>query len=97
MPEKLSPKPSKVILVIGVTGDGTVRHVIFAPATPAFHQVTGVREHDGWLYLGSLVSGAIADSGRRLLRLENNFPGRQAGAQVAVRLGRLGQRIGRAG
>lgn len=60
MPEKLSPKPSKVILVMGMMGDGTVRHVIFAPATSEFHQVTGVREHDGWLYLGSLVSGAIA-------------------------------------
>ncbi len=60
MPDKLSPKPSRVILVMGVTGDGTVSQVIFAPATRDFQQITGVREHDGWLYLGSLVSGAVA-------------------------------------
>jgi sugar lactone lactonase YvrE len=60
MPDRLSPQPAKVILVMGVTGDGTVRDVIFAPATSDFHQLTGVREHDGWLYLGSLVSSAIA-------------------------------------
>jgi len=36
-----------------------VRHVVHG-AGDDYHYVTGVREHDGWLYLGSLVEGAIA-------------------------------------
>ncbi len=59
LPEKLSPQPAQVILVMGITGDGEVRHVIYAKGD-RYQFVTGVREHGGWLYLGSLTEDAVA-------------------------------------
>lgn len=59
LPDSLQPDANRVIVVIGIDGEGVVRHVVFGPGD-AFHYVTGVREHDGWLYLGSLAERAIA-------------------------------------
>jgi sugar lactone lactonase YvrE len=59
MPEKLHPRESRHTFVIGIDADGTVTHNLQGPGD-RFHYVTGVREHDGDLYLGSLVEGAIA-------------------------------------
>ena len=59
MPERIQPDASRVLFVVGFDSDGVVRTVIRAPGE-RFHYVTGVREHDGWLYLGSLVEHAVA-------------------------------------
>ncbi len=59
LPEALHPKESRDVLVVGIDADGRVTHHLHAPGD-RFHYVTGVREHDGHLLLGSLVEGAIA-------------------------------------
>ena len=59
MPDRLQPDASRVIFVLGLTPEGAVRATVRAPGD-RFHYVTGVREHDGLLYLGSLVEEAIA-------------------------------------
>ena len=59
LPDRLQPEANRVVLVIGIDGDGAVRHVLSGPGD-TFHYVTGVREHEGWLYLGSLVENAMA-------------------------------------
>jgi strictosidine synthase len=59
LPDRLRPQPSRQSIVVRFDGDGRVLDALHGPAgTYAF--VTGVREHDGWLYLGSLEESAIA-------------------------------------
>jgi strictosidine synthase len=45
--------------VLGLDADGRVVHNLQDDGA-RYHYVTGVREHDGWLYLGSLVETAVA-------------------------------------
>ncbi|MFM8529735.1 MAG: SMP-30/gluconolactonase/LRE family protein [Ilumatobacteraceae bacterium] len=59
MPDKLQPDASRITWVIGIDGEGTVVRNLQGPGT-AYHYVTGVREHEGKLYLGSLVEPGIA-------------------------------------
>ena len=59
MPERLQPDASRITWVIGIDGEGRVVHNLQGAGT-TFHYVTGVREHGGQLYLGSLVEPAIA-------------------------------------
>lgn len=59
LPERLQPQPEHYGLVVGLDADGTIRHALHGPSG-SFSEVTGVREHDGWLYLGSLIESAIA-------------------------------------
>lgn len=59
LPDRLQPEASRIVFVIGVNDQGEVVHNLQAPGD-RYHYVTGVREHDGWLYLGSLVDSAIA-------------------------------------
>lgn len=59
LPDQLQPQASRNTFVIGIDAEGTVTHNLQGPGD-RFHYVTGVREHDGHLYLGSLVEGAIA-------------------------------------
>ena len=59
LPDRLHPEANRVVQVIGIDREGTVRHVLSSPGD-TFHYVTGVRENEGWLYLGSLVENAIA-------------------------------------
>lgn len=59
LPEWAGPKPSKVVSVVGLDRDGTVVHET-AGLVEGFHMLTGVREHNGTLYLSSLRSPAIA-------------------------------------
>jgi sugar lactone lactonase YvrE len=59
LPEALHPKEKRLTFVAGLSADGPVTHNLQAPGD-RYHYVTGVREHDGMLYLGSLVEGAIA-------------------------------------
>lgn len=59
IPERLQPDAERAAFVLGFDGDGNVTHNLQGDGE-RFHYVTGVREHDGWLYLGSLVEQAIA-------------------------------------
>lgn len=59
MPDKLQPDASRITWVVGIDGEGTVVRNLQGPGT-AYHYVTGVREHAGRLYLGSLVEPGIA-------------------------------------
>jgi sugar lactone lactonase YvrE len=59
LPDALRPKPSREVFVLGFDADGTVTHNLLGSGE-RFHHVTGVREHDGALLLGSLVARAVA-------------------------------------
>ena len=58
MPEALQPDVSRIMFVVAIDADGAVVHNLQGPGDD-YHFVTGVREHDGWLYLGSLVEDAV--------------------------------------
>jgi sugar lactone lactonase YvrE len=59
LPAALQPKPKRTARVMAFADDGTVVHDRSFDAA-AFHMATGVREHDGRVWLGSLVEPAIA-------------------------------------
>lgn len=58
LPDRLQPEANRITWVIGIDVEGRVRHNLQGPGT-AYHYVTGVREHDGHLYLGSLAESSI--------------------------------------
>jgi sugar lactone lactonase YvrE len=63
LPEALQPAPKRTIRVQAFDDAGALVHdvVLDDPAqTAAFHMVTGVREHDGRVWLGSLHEPAVA-------------------------------------
>jgi sugar lactone lactonase YvrE len=59
LPEPLQPKPKRTARVLAFDDAGTLRHDRSFDAT-SFHLVTGVREHAGRVWLGSLVEPAVA-------------------------------------
>lgn len=59
LPERLQPAESRTVWVLAVDTDGQVVHDLQGPPD-RFHMVTGVREHGGRVYLGSLQHAAIA-------------------------------------
>jgi sugar lactone lactonase YvrE len=59
LPEHLQPRPARTVWVLSIDSDGNVVHDLQGESD-RFHEVTGVREHDGKLYLGSLVASAVA-------------------------------------
>ena len=59
IPEALQPKPKRTARVQAYDGDGRLVHDIDADAS-GYHMVTGVREHHGRVWLGSLVEPAVA-------------------------------------
>lgn len=59
MPESLQPDASRICWVIGLDGEGRVVRNLQGDGVH-FHYVTGAREHEGRLYLGSLVEPGIA-------------------------------------
>lgn len=59
IPEALQPKPKRTIRVHAYDDVGTLVHDIDLPDA-GFHMVTGVREHDGRLWMGSLHEPAVA-------------------------------------
>jgi len=59
LPEALQPKPKRTARVMAFDDAGTVVHDRSFDAS-AFHMVTGVREHNGRVWLGSLVEPAVA-------------------------------------
>lgn len=63
IPEALQPKPKQSIRVQAYADDGRLVHDLDLPAPaagPGYHMVTGVREHDGRVWLGSLHEPSVA-------------------------------------
>jgi sugar lactone lactonase YvrE len=59
LPERLLPKPVRTLWVLAVDAGGAVVHDLQGPGDD-YTMVTGVREHAGRLYLGSLAERAVA-------------------------------------
>lgn len=59
LPERLKPQPKRTARVMAFDSVGVVVHDLEFDAT-GWHLATGVREHDGRVWLGSLVEPAIA-------------------------------------
>lgn len=59
VPEALQPKPKQTVRAMAFAADGTLVHDVVGEVD-GFHMVTGVREHDGQLWLGSLHEPAVA-------------------------------------
>lgn len=59
IPEKLQPKPKRTVRVQAYDDTGTLVHDIDIQS-PDFHMVTGVREHEGTVWLGSLLEPRVA-------------------------------------
>lgn len=59
IPEALQPKPKRTARVQAFDAAGHLVHDIDADAT-GYHMVTGVREHHGRVWFGSLVEPAVA-------------------------------------
>jgi sugar lactone lactonase YvrE len=63
LPEALQPKPKQTVRVVAYDDGGRLVHdVDVRPADhgASYHMVTGVREHDGMLWMGSLHEPAVA-------------------------------------
>jgi sugar lactone lactonase YvrE len=58
LPQRLLPE-QRTVWTLAVDGSGAVVHDL-QDTVPGYHMVTGVREHAGRLYLGSLAERAIA-------------------------------------
>jgi strictosidine synthase len=58
LPERLQPAAQRYGLVARVGADGAILQSLHGPAG-TYSEIVGVREHDGWLYLGSLVETAV--------------------------------------
>lgn len=59
MPQRLQPAPKRTVWAMALDENGDVVHDLQGPGE-RFFMVTGVRERDGELYLGSLTDTAIA-------------------------------------
>jgi hypothetical protein len=59
LPERVRPAPKRTVRVMAFTDEGELRHD-FSLAPDGFHMATGVREHHGTVWLGSLRSSAVA-------------------------------------
>jgi sugar lactone lactonase YvrE len=58
LPDRLQPPPEQTAWVMAVDADGRVVHDL--QGRHGYHMVTGVREHNGQLYLGSLTDSSVA-------------------------------------
>lgn len=58
IPQKLQPDPDRRGMVVAVDERGQVVDNLQSPSGQV-HDVTGAREHDGWLYVGSLEMDAV--------------------------------------
>ena len=59
LPEKVQPKPKRTARVQAFADDGSLVHDLQIDATD-YHMVTGVREHNARVWLGSLHEPAVA-------------------------------------
>ena len=63
IPERLQPKPKRTVRVQAYDDGGRLVHDHDVPASvtrDTYHMVTGVREHDGRVWMGSLEEPAVA-------------------------------------
>lgn len=63
IPERLQPKPKQTVRVQAYDESGTLVHDLDVNPSEhgaSFHMVTGVREHDGRVWMGSLHEPAVA-------------------------------------
>ena len=60
MPERLQPAPHPTVWVMAVDAQGRVVHDLQEAGDERFWMVTGVREVDGRVYLGSLMATSVA-------------------------------------
>lgn len=63
IPEALQPKPKQTIRVQAYDDDGRLVHdvdIVRPAGSPGYHMVTGVREHDGKVWMGSLHEPSVA-------------------------------------
>jgi sugar lactone lactonase YvrE len=60
LPEALQPKEKRVVWVRAIDGATGATVHDFCAVRPDYHMVTGVREVDGVVYMGSLVERAVA-------------------------------------
>lgn len=63
IPEALQPKPAQTIRVQAYDDEGRLVHDLDVPAPeqgPGYHMVTGVREHEGRVWMGSLHEPSVA-------------------------------------
>jgi 2-keto-4-pentenoate hydratase/2-oxohepta-3-ene-1,7-dioic acid hydratase in catechol pathway/sugar lactone lactonase YvrE len=58
LPERLQPAAQRYGLVARVGAGGAIIQSLHGPAG-TYREIVGVREHDGWLYLGSLAETAV--------------------------------------
>jgi sugar lactone lactonase YvrE len=58
LPDRLQPAAQHYGLVVRVSADGAILQSLHGPAG-TYSEIVGVREHDGWLYLSSLVETAV--------------------------------------
>ena len=58
IPEQLQPKPTHYGIVLGFNQEGEIVHN-FQDPSGHFGEITGATEHDGYLYLGSLIESTI--------------------------------------
>jgi sugar lactone lactonase YvrE len=58
LPRSIMPGPKRYGFILGLDRNGNVVHNLQDPSG-AFSQITSVQEHEGMLYLGSLVEDAI--------------------------------------
>jgi sugar lactone lactonase YvrE len=59
LPHFLQPRAKRFAFVIGVDEQGKVVQNLQHDSPDSFSPVTSAREHDGWLYLGSLMRDAV--------------------------------------
>jgi len=59
IPQKLQPQPARTVRVQAYDDEGRLVHDVDLPGE-SYHMVTGVREHDGRVWMGSLHEPAIA-------------------------------------
>lgn len=59
LPEWLQPSPAQDSLVLGLNPEAQVVANLQYRGEDAYAPITSVREHEGWLYLGSLSADAI--------------------------------------
>ena len=63
IPEALQPKPKRTIRVQAFADDGRLVHdldLAYPSTGPGYHMVTGVREHEGRVWMGSLHEPSVA-------------------------------------
>ena len=58
LPERLQPAAQRYGLVARIGAGGAILQTLHGPAG-SYREIVGVRQHDGWLYLGSLAETAV--------------------------------------